>query len=113
MREAVISTTADTDIKRREIEEPRELYEEEKNVTDPREAEILKLVAASTPSHRSAWKKDSSAWRTFVARQKAERNDRSSIPEEDESSATDGPAYYDESGDDSGPDDDQRGRLQQ
>ncbi|KAI0700789.1 hypothetical protein BC835DRAFT_1518032 [Cytidiella melzeri] len=98
----------DGEVKRREIHAPRELQEEEQ-VTDPHEAEILKLVAASTPSHRSAWKKDSSAWRTFVARQRSPKHQRSmSIPEEDESSATDGPAYYDESGDDSGQDDEQK-----
>jgi hypothetical protein len=36
---------------------------------DEREAEILKLVAADTPSHRGAWKKDSRAWQLFVRRQ--------------------------------------------
>lgn len=36
---------------------------------DSREAEILKLVAANTPSHRGAWKRDSKAWQTFVRRQ--------------------------------------------
>jgi hypothetical protein len=97
--------------KRFDMDEPREILEEEQ-VTDPHEAEILKLVAASTPSHRSAWKKDSSAWRTFVSRQKAQKHQRSSsIPEEDESSATDVPAYYDESGDDSGQEDEQKGQL--
>ncbi|TBU49005.1 hypothetical protein BD309DRAFT_852542 [Dichomitus squalens] len=35
---------------------------------DPREEEILKLVAASTPSHRSAWKKNSKAWQVFFSR---------------------------------------------
>ena len=36
---------------------------------DIHEAEIRKLVAADTPSHRGAWKKDSKAWKTFVRRQ--------------------------------------------
>ncbi|KAI0089147.1 hypothetical protein BDY19DRAFT_993374 [Irpex rosettiformis] len=105
-REMVLSP-ADSEVKWREIEEPRR-FKEEEEVMDPHEAEILKLVAASTPSHRSAWKKDSSAWRTFVARQKSQKSQKhqrsSSIPEEDEGSATDGPGYYDESGDDSGQD---------
>lgn len=35
---------------------------------DPREEEILKLVAASTPSHRSAWKRNSKAWQVFLSR---------------------------------------------
>ena len=35
---------------------------------DPRQEEILRLVAASTPSHRSAWKKNSKAWRVFLSR---------------------------------------------
>ncbi|KAI0787149.1 hypothetical protein BC629DRAFT_1723522 [Irpex lacteus] len=104
-RETVFSpVSADAEVKRRAIDidgEPREFREAEEEVTDPHEAEILKLVAASTPSHRSAWKKDSSAWRTFVARQKSQKQQQlsSDIQEEDESSATDGPAYYDESGD--------------
>ncbi|TFK66573.1 hypothetical protein BDN72DRAFT_142865 [Pluteus cervinus] len=37
-------------------------------VLDPRDEEILKLVAADAPSHRGAWKTDSPAWRTFVRR---------------------------------------------
>ncbi|ETW84015.1 hypothetical protein HETIRDRAFT_123713 [Heterobasidion irregulare TC 32-1] len=32
----------------------------------PREAELSRLVAAGTPSHRSAWKRDSKAWQLFV-----------------------------------------------
>lgn len=32
----------------------------------PREAELARLVAAGTPSHRSAWKRDSKAWQLFV-----------------------------------------------
>ena len=36
--------------------------------TDPREEELLRLVAASTPSHRSAWKKNSKAWQLFLSR---------------------------------------------
>lgn len=43
-----------------ETEEPWSFYE----------AEILKLVAANTPSHRGAWKKDGPAWQTFMRRQK-------------------------------------------
>lgn len=34
-----------------------------------RDVEILKLVAANTPSHRGAWKPNSKAWQTFVRRQ--------------------------------------------
>lgn len=106
IREAVLAPTAEGDAKRRDVEqEARELTEEEE-VTDAREAEILRLVAASMPSHRSAWKKDSRAWRTFVNRQKSQDT---SIPEEDESSAAEGSAYYDESTDSSGPDEETRG----
>ena len=61
--------------------------DEEPLSPDSREAHILSLVAASVPSHRSAWKKDSKAWQVFV-----ERRDRRSlelgpvsIEEEDES----------------------------
>ena len=43
--------------------------QEDFDAFDEREAEILKLVAADTPSHRGAWKKDSKAWQLFVRRQ--------------------------------------------
>jgi hypothetical protein len=33
------------------------------------EAELLRLVAADTPSHRGAWAPNSRAWRTFIRRQ--------------------------------------------
>lgn len=112
IRDSVLSPTADGDVKRRDVtEEVRELQEEDEPA-DPREAEILRLVAASMPSHRSAWRKDSSAWRTFVNRQKHDGKHKA-IPEEDESSATDSSAadraaYYDESTDSSNPDDEAR-----
>jgi len=51
---------------------------------DPREAEILKLVAADTPSHRGAWKKDSRAWQLFVSRHSGKGQRESLIPEETE-----------------------------
>lgn len=53
-----------------------------------REAEILRLVNAGTPSHRSAWKKDSKAWQLFT--NKAERTARDgsdTINEEEESTS--------------------------
>lgn len=110
IRDSVLaSTDAEGDVKRRDVAEEMRDEQEEEAVTDPREAEILRLVAASMPSHRSAWRKDSSAWRTFVNRQKNDGKHRA-IPEEDESSATDSSAaeraaYYDESTDSSNPDD--------
>ncbi|KAF8897925.1 hypothetical protein BD779DRAFT_1782218 [Infundibulicybe gibba] len=52
---------------------------------DPRDAEILRLVAADTPSHRGAWKPDSKAWQTFVRRQDIKGSAKSgNIPEEGE-----------------------------
>ncbi|EPQ59003.1 hypothetical protein GLOTRDRAFT_135997 [Gloeophyllum trabeum ATCC 11539] len=53
---------------------------------DPHEAEILKLVAADTPSHRGAWKKDSKAWQTFVRRQdrRSKISSAAAISEENE-----------------------------
>jgi hypothetical protein len=109
IRESVLSPPAEADIKRRDVtEEARELSQDDE-VADSREVEILRLVAASMPSHRSAWKKDSSAWRTFVGRQKASAYDRKTIPEEDESSAAEGSAYYDESTDSSNPEEESRG----
>lgn len=74
---------------------PAEDPEEE---LDSREAEILKLVAAHTPSHRSAWKKNSKAWQLFVSRQgKKNRKAADRIPEEDEDSTSSRAGYYDES----------------
>ncbi|KAL4081397.1 hypothetical protein V8B97DRAFT_1922557 [Scleroderma yunnanense] len=35
---------------------------------DQQEEEILRLVAANTPSHRGAWKRNSKAWKAFVSR---------------------------------------------
>ena len=51
---------------------------------DPREEEILKLVAASTPSHRAAWKKNSKAWQVFFSRRerRAGEADPEAIEEE-------------------------------
>ncbi|KAJ7126475.1 hypothetical protein C8R43DRAFT_1240605 [Mycena crocata] len=42
--------------------------EEEEEQYDSRDVEILKLVAADTPSHRGAWKKGGAAWKTLVSR---------------------------------------------
>ncbi|KAH7912953.1 hypothetical protein BJ138DRAFT_1003417 [Hygrophoropsis aurantiaca] len=50
---------------------------------DPQEEEILKLVAADTPSHRGAWRKNSKAWQVFVSRQGGKGDaPGSSLPEE-------------------------------
>lgn len=108
VRDAVLASLPEADSKRRDVDEDvREFSEEaDDEPTDVRETEILRLVAASMPSHRSAWKKDGAAWRTFVNRQKAQTR---TIPEEDESSAAEGSAYYDESTDSSGPDEETRG----
>ena len=43
------------------------------------DAELLRLVAADTPSHRGAWTPNSRAWRTFIRRQDLKEDvDRSS-----------------------------------
>lgn len=57
---------------------------------DSREAHILNLVAASVPSHRSAWKKDSKAWQVFVERRGRRSRELGpvSIEEEEESDST-------------------------
>ncbi|KAI9574313.1 hypothetical protein HD554DRAFT_2046213 [Boletus coccyginus] len=49
------------------LQEARSEYPEQ---PDPQEEEILKLVAANTPSHRSAWKRNSKAWKLFVSRRR-------------------------------------------
>lgn len=43
----------------------------EERPLQPHEAEILRLVAAGTPSHRGAWTRDSEAWKIFERRQKS------------------------------------------
>jgi hypothetical protein len=60
------------------------LNSEDPGLLDPREAEILKLVAADTPSHRGAWRKDSKAWQLFVSRQDGKGQGAGLIPEETE-----------------------------
>ena len=49
---------------------PPELVDsdEDSSELDNQEEEIRKLVAANTPSHRGAWKKNSKAWQMFVHR---------------------------------------------
>lgn len=42
---------------------------EKQRLVNPRDTEILKLVAANMPSHRGAWQPNSKAWQTFVRRQ--------------------------------------------
>jgi hypothetical protein len=49
------------------------------------DAELLRLVAADTTSHRRAWAPNSKAWQTFIRRQGLKGDlDRSRIPEEGE-----------------------------
>jgi len=49
------------------------------------DAELLRLVAADTPSHRGAWTPTSKAWQTFTRRHDSKENlGRSQIPEEGE-----------------------------
>lgn len=63
--------------------DPKEIDE----ALGPREEEILRLVAASTPSHRNAWKKGSKAWQLFVHRHDNKVKPgaaKGTIPEEDE-----------------------------
>ena len=56
-----------------------------RQVTSEQDAELLKLVAANTPSHRGAWTPNSRAWQTFTRRQDSkEVVKRSRIPEEGE-----------------------------
>jgi hypothetical protein len=49
--------------------------------SDEREAELRKLVAADTPSHRGAWSQGSRAWELFV-RRRGERAHTPSISED-------------------------------
>ena len=82
---------------------------EDSEPLDPREAEILKLVAADTPSHRGAWRKDSRAWQLFVRRQGGNHQSGGSlIPEETEDDTF--AKYADDGSDGDGDSDEQRGK---
>ncbi|KAJ7098725.1 hypothetical protein B0H15DRAFT_588519 [Mycena belliarum] len=59
-------TTSGADAEEEETEE--EGAEEVAEEYDSRDVEILKLVAANTPSHRGAWKKGSAEWQSLVGR---------------------------------------------
>ena len=48
------------------------------------EAELLKLVAAGTPSHRGAWNRDGKAWQLFTRRHDDRTPFTGTIPEESE-----------------------------
>jgi hypothetical protein len=55
------------------------------HIPTEQDAELLRLVAADTLSHRGAWAPNSRAWRTFIRRQDLKEDlDRSRIPEEGE-----------------------------
>lgn len=61
----------------------------EAEAPDPQEQEILKLVAADTPSHRGAWKPNSRAWQLFVSRRGGKNGSAGAfIPEEAEVGVT-------------------------
>jgi hypothetical protein len=76
------------------VVEPSKQEAEEEQPLDPHEAEILKLVAANTPSHRGAWKRDSKAWQTFFRRQGTKgHSNNAQITEEGEGSDEVGQAF--------------------
>lgn len=105
VRESLLGAASDDPPKRHDVEEYRVERQEEEEEVDLREAEILRLVAASTPSHRSAWKRNSKAWQLFVGRQekKAKDVDKDAIVEEEEDSTAESTSsragYFDESDD--------------
>ena len=70
LREALIAAEAQRarEVVNSPIEIPPDPSDSSDEPADPREAELLRLVAASTPSHRSAWKKNSKAWQVFYNR---------------------------------------------
>ncbi|KAI0082449.1 hypothetical protein K474DRAFT_1731626 [Panus rudis PR-1116 ss-1] len=109
VKEAVTATESER--RKPSFDEVRELEEVEDEL-DSREAEILRLVNAQTPSHRSAWKRNSKAWRMFVDRSINRAAQVDSIMEEDEDSTTSSRAgYYDESEDGTTEEEDSRNDL--
>ncbi|KAG6850623.1 hypothetical protein H0H93_010815 [Arthromyces matolae] len=61
--------------------------------TLPPDPEILKLVAADTPSHRGAWNSDSKAWRTFVNRQPGPPDNAAILEEGEDEKGTDASGF--------------------
>lgn len=122
IRESLLAPLPEDASKRHDVEEYRvevrsEIQHGEDEV-DPREAEILRLVAASTPSHRSAWKKDSKAWQVFVGRQdrKPKESAKDTIAEEEEDSTAESSSsragYYDDSDDEASTgEEEQKGEI--
>lgn len=79
---------------------------------DPREAEILRLVAADTPSHRGAWKKNTKAWQLFVRRQGGKGRDSGGlIMEENEDDDSSRKFREEDTDDDDSDSDDLNGKF--
>lgn len=118
VRELLVVHPQEDIFKRHDVEEYRPEEGDVDEDLDPREAEILRLVAASTPSHRSAWKKDSKAWRLFVGRQdeKLKKVDKNAIAEEEEDSTAESSSsragYYDDSDDEESTGEEQKGKTE-
>jgi hypothetical protein len=55
-----------------ELQTPVSEADEEEDISNM--AEIMNLVAANTPSHRGAWRKDSQAWKIFMDKQTNDRD---------------------------------------
>ena len=95
----------------RQTTSPDKASSKDPEPSDPREAEILKLVAADTPSHRGAWRKDSKAWQLFVRRQGGKALQSGGlIPEETEDDSF--AKYADDDSDGDSDLDDQRGKYE-
>ncbi|KAI0751553.1 hypothetical protein C8Q80DRAFT_1157901 [Daedaleopsis nitida] len=89
LREALVSKDAQRtrdEVVESPIENAPERGDTPQESLDPREAEILRLVAASTPSHRSAWKKNSKAWQVFLSRRERRAGDIAPPPISEEGS---------------------------
>ncbi|KAH9927201.1 uncharacterized protein BXZ73DRAFT_102787 [Epithele typhae] len=70
------------------VQSPIEVPEENDSEDDPRQSELLRLVNASTPSHRNAWKKNSKAWQVFYNRRDRRAGEVGPEPIHEESSYT-------------------------
>ncbi|KAI6146102.1 hypothetical protein BKA82DRAFT_4157678 [Pisolithus tinctorius] len=70
---------------------------EQSDEVDPHEEDILRLVAAHTPSHRNAWKRHSKAWKALVGSSYLKGAPGALIPKEDEDDSERTPNETDDS----------------
>ncbi|KAF8638621.1 hypothetical protein AX17_002162 [Amanita inopinata Kibby_2008] len=75
------------DQQRRLTSKKHTLSEVPEEELDPRDAVVLRLVAADTPSHHGGWRSDSEAWKTFTRPGGVKGQDDTGVSEDEEGTA--------------------------